>query len=73
MKKKKFVVHISEILGRNIIIEAHDDYEAKEIAEFLCNDGTINLDCEDFGDRKIETVREASSEDENIIKEFYRV
>ena len=68
----KFVVHITETLGRDVIIEAEDPAEAEEIAENLCNDGTINLVCEDFGSRNVEAIRTATPDDEEYIKEVYR-
>lgn len=67
----KFVVRITEKLRRYVIIEAEDKFEAYEKAEDLCNDSTICLVCEDFYERDIDTIREASEYDEATIKEVY--
>lgn len=69
---KKFVVRVSEILNRYVIVEAEDNYEAEETAEELCNSGEINLVCEDFFERNVTAVCEASDYDEDTIKEVYR-
>ena len=67
---KKYVVHITEILGRNIIIEAEDEIEANSVAEELCSDGTVNLDFADFVDRNVETIGEATNEDLKYLREY---
>ena len=69
---KKYVVRVTETLNRYVIIEAEDNCEAEEIAENLCNAGEINLVCEDFFERNVNAVREASEYDVKTIKEAYR-
>lgn len=66
MKKKLYVVHISEVLGRNVIISAEDEEQATEKAEELCNAGEINLDGYDFGSRNVEVLRIADENDINF-------
>ena len=52
----KFVVHITEVLGRNVIIEAEDPAEAEESAEELCNSEVINLGMADWSSRSVEYI-----------------
>ena len=54
-----------------VIIEARDNYEAEEIADNLCNNGTIDLDYEDFNSREVCAIRETTECDENIITDCY--
>lgn len=58
-----FKVHISEVLGRTVVIYAEDKDEAYEIAEELCNAGTIDLNGSDFGSRTVEVLEKATPED----------
>lgn len=68
-----FKVHISEVLGRTVVIFADSKEEAYETAEELCNAGVIDLDGNDFGSRTVEVLGSADIEDvetyENYEKE----
>lgn len=55
-KVKPFKVHISEVLGRTVIILAESKDEAYEEAEELCNAGVIDLNGNDFGSRSVEVL-----------------
>lgn len=65
---KKFIVHISEILSRNICVEAENSEEAYDIADELCNMHIVYLNDKDFGDRYIEILRESNT---NIDTKIY--
>lgn len=69
--KKLFKVHISEVIGRTVIINAEDKYEAVEAAEELCNDGVINLDGNDFASRTVDVLGEIDKKDA-MTYEFYK-
>ncbi len=56
-KLQEFYVTITETLKRSIVVEAEDEEQATEYADELCNDGIVNLDCEDFDGREV-TVEE---------------
>lgn len=58
---KKFKVHISETLSRNICIEAKNPEEACDIADELCNLDIVYLNGKDFGDRYIDILRESNN------------
>lgn len=58
---KKFIVHISEILSRNICVEAENSEEACDIADELCNLDIVYPNNKDFGDRYIDILRESSN------------
>ena len=58
---KKFIVHISEILSRNICVEAENSEEACDIADELCNLDIVYLNDKDFGDRYIDILCESSN------------
>ena len=60
---KRFKVHISEILGREVFVEAENFDEAYDIIDELCNSDIICLNDKDFGDRNIEIICES---DDNI-------
>lgn len=53
---KTYHVHISEILGLTISVEAEDSYEAVEKVEEMCCNGEINLDASNFVDRSVEVI-----------------
>lgn len=58
---QKFIVHISEILSRNICVEAENSEEACDIADELCNLDIVYLNDRDFGDRYIDILRESNN------------
>lgn len=70
---KKYVVRIQETLQRYVIIEAEDKLEAEEIGENLCNSGEIDLVYDDFFERSVKTVREATDHDEADIRRCSRI
>ena len=51
---KTFYISITETLNRVIAIDAEDLDEAIEKAENACNDGTVDLNAEDFVQRDFE-------------------
>lgn len=57
---KKFKVHISETLSRDICIEAKNPEEACDIADELCNSDIVYLNSKDFDDRYIDILRESN-------------
>lgn len=69
-KQTAFKVHISEVLGRDVIIYAEDRYEAEEKAEELCNAGIIDLSGGDFGSRTVETIGTADIGDKNKLEAY---
>lgn len=73
-RAKMFKVHISEVIGRTVVIFAEDQDEAYETAEELCNAEIINLDGSDFVSRTVEVIGNADLEDvktyENYEKEI---
>lgn len=58
---KKFKVHISETLSRNICVAAINPEEALDIADELCNLDIVYLNGKDFGDRYIDILRESNN------------
>lgn len=58
---KRFKVYISEILGREVFVEAEDYDEAYDIINELCNLDIICLNSKDFGDRNIEILCESDN------------
>lgn len=58
---KRFKVYISEILGREVFVEAEDYDEAYDIINELCNLDIICLNGKDFGDRNIEILCESDN------------
>lgn len=58
---KKFEVHISETLSRNICVAAKNPEEAYDIAGELCNLDIVYLNSKDFDDRYIEILRESNT------------
>lgn len=56
---KKFKVHISEVLGRDLYVKAEDFDEAYDIVNELCNSDIICLNGKDFDDRNIEVLCES--------------
>lgn len=68
----KYVVHITELLGRDVIVDAEDRAEAEEIVEDLCCNGSIELDMDDWGERTVEAVRTPDDEDRENLVEYTR-
>lgn len=58
---KKFKVHISEVLGRDVYVKAEDFDEAYDIVNELCNSDIICLNGKDFDDRNIEVLCESDN------------
>lgn len=52
---QKFIVSIEETLQRDVIVLAHDQAEADEITENLCNRGVIDLDMNDWCHRTLDS------------------
>ena len=50
---KEIYITITETLERTIIVEAPDEEQAIELAEELCDAGTVELDSMDFVEREI--------------------
>lgn len=48
MRKKKFNVEITKILRRSVIVEAHDELEAKESVRNKWRKSEIILSADDF-------------------------
>lgn len=49
----KYAIRIEETLGRTVIVEAENIETAIEHIENIANNGTINLDAEDFTTREV--------------------
>lgn len=58
MKRKKYVVHVTEIYGRDVCVDAYDECEAEEIVEAMCCNDEVNLNTLDFADRRVEAIYE---------------
>lgn len=58
---KKFKVHISEKLSKNICVEAENPEEACDIADQLCNLDIVCLNGKDFCYRYINILRESNN------------
>lgn len=58
MKKTAFVVLVEETYRREVVVYADDAFEAEELVEEQCNDGTIDLDGNDFESRNVRWVSE---------------
>lgn len=54
--QKPYRVVVKEVLQREVEVFADDLWDAIEKVEELCNNGTINLDAEDFTDRSTECL-----------------
>lgn len=65
-----YCVTIRETLSRTVIIWAHDRSEAEENAYELCNSGEIDLDGNDFVDRKCTCDGVATKGDLKEFKEY---
>lgn len=65
-----FKVHISEVLGRTVVIFADSEEEAYETAEELCNAGVIDLNGNDFGSRTVEVLGCADIKDVGIYENY---
>lgn len=53
---KRFKVHISEVFGRDVYVEAEDFDEAYRITDELCDSDIVCLNDEDFSSRHIEVL-----------------
>lgn len=63
MAKKPMLVSITEVSKRTVVIFVDDECDAIEVAEELCSEDTICLDCDDFVSRSCEIVRPATEAD----------
>lgn len=54
--KTPYNVRVEEKFVRGVVIFAHNEDEAHDIAAVLCNNGNIDLNGTDFVDREIEVV-----------------
>lgn len=70
---KKFKVHISEVLGRDVYVKAEDFDEAYDIVDELCNSDIICLNGKDFDDRNIEVLCESDNNTEFDLKNSDKV
>ena len=59
----KFVVHITEIYGKDVVVEAADADEAKDIVRTEHSNDRLRLYGADFVTSSIETIRTASPDD----------
>lgn len=57
---KTFYISVTETLNRVVSVQAEDLDEAIEKVENACNDGTVDLNAEDF------VVREVEDETKNV-------
>jgi len=53
-KKKKYEVKITEVLIRNVEVEAEDEYEAEDMIADRWKDSTYVLDADDFSEVSFE-------------------
>lgn len=67
---KEYVIRIEEINARTVIIKAGSPEEAEQICDSLCHEGEIDLNYEDFSERKI-TYRKDLSELSRDLFEVY--
>lgn len=51
-----YEARIVEHYSRRVIIEASSADEAEEILDYLCSDGEINLNYDDFNGREVEII-----------------
>lgn len=65
-----YLVHVTELYSRNVVIYAEDHYMAEQLANDLCEDGILLIDFDDFNDRNIETIRKAKETDLAIYQAF---
>ena len=65
-----FLVHVTEIYSRNVVVYAENPDMAKELAEELCEEGLLLIDFDDFVDRNVETLRKAKAIDLNIFQAY---
>ena len=61
---RKFKVHIMEMLGRAVCVEAEDFDEARDVADELCNLDIIHLNGKDFLGRVIDILGEVDDDTE---------
>ena len=64
--KKFYVATVEEVLRRRVIVKCDPDYDtadAEELIDELCGSGRINLDCDDFQERNVTVLHEASAEE----------
>ncbi len=69
-KLQEFYVIITETLKRAIVVVAEDEEQATEYAEELCNNGIVELDCEDFDGREITAEEKGSCAISKTIKRY---
>ena len=65
-----FIVHVTELYSRNVIVYAENSDMAKELADELCEEGLLLLDFDNFADRNIETTRKAKEIDFTVFQVF---
>jgi len=73
--RKAYVVEVEEISRRTIIVydDAGTDFDsiaAEETTEELCNEGTVNLDAEDFQARNCSYLRPATEKDIRLYEAY---
>ena len=69
----KFVVQVSEILSKDVIVEANNAEDAEKIASFWCRSGGIHFNKENFLDSVAECRRVATSGDEKYYEEVKEI
>lgn len=67
---KEYVIKIEEINARTVIIKASSPEEAERICTSLCNEGEIDLNSEDFSERRI-TYRDDLTKLDHDLFEVY--
>ena len=65
----KYVIEITEMLVRHIIVEAENESEAKEKAWNAYNDEEVILDYRDYAETEIVCLREADEDDTDDYEE----
>ena len=71
--KKCYVAVVEEVLRRRVVVQCDpwcDEEDAHEAVEDLCNDGTINLESEDFVSRSVEVLHEATHEEKARLPKY---
>ncbi len=65
----KFVMRVTEMLSRTVIVDANDWADARDKVEAAYVDGQIELDYNDFTDSEVDAVRIACPGDIEIYEE----
>ena len=65
----KFVMRVTEMLSRTVIVDANDWADARDKVEAAYVDGKIELDYDDFVDSEVDSVRIACPGDIEIYEE----